>query len=204
MNEVSTVRLNKFISSSGFCSRRKADEFILSGRVSVNNKTVISLGSKVDPAKDIVKIDGEKLKASSSSVKHFIYILLNKPSGYITTTSDEKNRPAVIDLVKVKERIYPVGRLDYETEGLLLLTNDGDLANKLMHPSHKIEKLYLAKLNKPIEEKALNRLASGVNVDGKKTAKAKISVVPKSEQKQITISGRSEKCSKLSVFLREN
>lgn len=194
------IRLNKFIASSGYCSRRKADELILSGRVSVNYKTVESLGTKVNPVKDVVKIDGEKLKASPSATKNYIYILLNKPSGYITTTSDEKNRPAVVDLVKVKERIYPVGRLDYETEGLLILTNDGDLANKLMHPSHEVKKTYLVKLNKPIEERALNKLASGVNVDGKKTAKANVTVVEKSEQKQITITiheGRNRQVRKM-------
>jgi pseudouridine synthase len=183
MSEDNSVRLNKFISGSGHTSRRKTDELISEGRVSVNGRTVTELGTKINPESDIVKVDGEVIRNKN----RFIYILLNKPAGYITTTSDEKNRPTVIDLVKVRERIYPVGRLDYDTEGLLLLTNDGELANKLMHPKHEVEKTYLVKVNRPMDEKAIKRLTEGVKLEGRITSKARVSIIPKTENKQFRI-----------------
>ena len=181
-----SVRLNKFISTSGYAARRKADELILSGRVSVNSKTVTVPGTKIEPEKDVVKIDGEPVKRSRHD--KLIYILLNKPRGYVTTTSDDKNRQTVLDLVRVKQRIYPVGRLDYNSQGLLLLTNDGELANKLMHPRFRVFKTYSVKLNKPVDEISLKRLKNGVMIDGRKTAEAKVSVIPKTGNKQIRIS----------------
>ncbi|RPI19650.1 MAG: rRNA pseudouridine synthase [Ignavibacteriae bacterium] len=177
------VRLNKYISGSGHSSRRKTDELISEGRVSVNGRTITELGTKINPGTDIIKVDGEVIR----NTQRLLYILLNKPAGYITTTSDEKNRPTVIDLVKVRERIYPVGRLDYDTEGLLLLTNDGELANKLMHPKHEVEKTYLVKINRPMDEKALKRLTEGVHIEGKKTSKARVSIIPKTDNKQFRI-----------------
>lgn len=196
MTSAHLVRLNKFISTSGFSARRKADELIKSGRVTVNSSVVTELGTKIDAAGDTVKVDGETLKIKSG----FVYILLNKPKGYVTTTSDEKNRPTVLDLIKIKKRIYPVGRLDYDTEGLLLLTDDGDLAYKLMHPKFLINKTYLAKLNKPLNDKNLAQLIQGVKINGRKTADASISIIPDSGRKQVRISiheGRNRQVKKM-------
>lgn len=206
MNEGNLTRLNKFISASGLSSRRKIDELILQGRVTVNSRTVSELGIKIDPEKDIVKVDGETIRKKSN----FIYVLLNKPAGYITTLNDEKNRRTVMDLIGVNQRIYPVGRLDYETEGLLLLTNDGELANRLMHPKFEITKTYQAKLNRPIDEKTLRRLERGVLIDGRKTSVAKVNIVTNTGKTQIRISiheGRNRQVRKMlesvGVFVRK-
>ncbi|MGH2575127.1 MAG: pseudouridine synthase, partial [Ignavibacteria bacterium] len=172
---------------------------ISSGRVSVNNNTITELGTKIDPDKDIIKVDGEAVK-NTRSTKRFVYILLNKPRGYITTTSDERNRPTVLDLIGINQRIYPVGRLDFDSEGLLLLTNDGDLAYKLMHPKFNVFKTYVAKLNRPIDEKSLNKLTKGILLDGKSTSRAKISVIPGTGSKEIKISiheGRNRQVRKM-------
>jgi pseudouridine synthase len=190
------TRLNKFIAGSGFAARRKVDELIKEGRVTVNKKTVTELGTKIDPEKDLVKIDGEPVKSRSK----FIYVLLNKPKGYITSTSDELGRPIVMDLVKLKERIYPVGRLDYDTEGLLLLTNDGELAAKLMHPKYKVFKTYLVKINKPIDDTKVNKLRTGVKVEGKSTGEAKVKIVPETGSHEILITiheGRNRQIRKM-------
>lgn len=194
------IRLNKFISASGHAARRKVDLLISEGRVSVNSKTISELGTKIDPDEDVVKVDGEIIKQQGKDKSDLIYIILNKPAGYITSASDEKNRPTVIDLVKIRKRVYPVGRLDYNTEGLLLLTNDGDLANRLMHPKHEIEKTYFVKVNKPIDEKQENRLRNGVVIEGKETSKAWVEIIPKSERKQIRITiheGRNRQVRKM-------
>ena len=201
------VRLNKFIAGSGFTARRKADELIGEGRVTVNSEVVVSLGTKINPDEDTVRVDGELIKPQSEKKGKLIYILLNKPAGYVTTTSDEKNRPTVLDLVKIKHRIYPVGRLDYDTEGLLLLTNDGELANKLMHPRYGVYKTYIVKINKPIDEKSLKRLREGVRIDkGRgasalvRTSETRVNVVPKTEGRQIRISiheGRNRQVRKM-------
>jgi 23S rRNA pseudouridine2605 synthase len=199
------IRLNKFISESGYCSRRKADELIQEGRVSVNTKTITELGTRVDASKDKIKIDGEPVK----SVSDKIYIILNKPKGYVTTTSDEKNRPTVIDLIKINKRVYPVGRLDYDSEGLLLLTNDGDLANKLMHPKFGVYKTYLVKVNKSVTDEQITKLRDGVKVDDRITAKANVRLLSGSEKKQLEISiyeGRNRQVRKMlesmSLFVR--
>jgi pseudouridine synthase len=206
MDSGNLVRLNKFIASSGLTARRKADELIEAGRVTVNSEVVVSLGTKINPDKDTVKVDGELIKPPSEKKGKFIYVLLNKPAGYVTTTSDEKNRPTVLDLVGINRRIYPVGRLDYDTEGLLLLTNDGDLANKLMHPKYGVYKTYVVKINKPIDEKSLNRLREGVKIRAgspersRRTSEAKVSVVPKTEGRQLRISiyeGRNRQVRKM-------
>ncbi len=168
--ETNLVRLNKFIANSGFAARRKVELLIEQGRVSVNDQQVKKQGTKVDPEKDVVKIDGEIIKNKLD----FVYILLNKPTGYVTTTSDEFNRPKVTDLINIKERIYPVGRLDFDTEGFLILTNDGDLSNRLMHPKYRVYKTYIARLDKPINDKAIFKLRTGVILDGKPTGKASV------------------------------
>jgi pseudouridine synthase len=190
------VRLNKFIASSGFAARRKADELIKDGRVSVNSCVVTELGTKIDPQKDAVRIDGELVKQKSD----FTYILLNKPRGYITSASDEKNRPVVLELTRIKKRVFPVGRLDFNSEGLLLLTDDGELAHRLMHPSSLVYKTYMVKLSGAIDDKRLRLLREGVKISGRKTASAFVSVVPNSAKKEIKISiheGRNRQIRKM-------
>jgi 23S rRNA pseudouridine2605 synthase len=154
------IRLNKFLANAGVASRRKSDELILQGLVKVNGKTVKDLGVKIT-LKDKVTVDGKQIHIKEKKT----YILLNKPNDYITTTSDEKNRKTVLDLVNVSERVYPVGRLDRKTTGVLLLTNDGELANRLMHPKYQIEKEYKIVIDKPISDKQLKQLVKGINLD---------------------------------------
>ena len=156
-------RLQKVIANSGYCSRRKAEELILQGKVSVNGKIVSELGNKVD-GNDTIEIDGQMLNTNNDKV----YYLLNKPRGVISSVSDEKGRKTVVDLIDTDKRIYPVGRLDYDTTGLIILTNDGELANKLMHPSNKIPKTYLARLHGIMDKEAISKLKKGVVVDGRK------------------------------------
>jgi 23S rRNA pseudouridine2605 synthase len=164
-------RLQKILSAAGIASRRLSEELIVQGRVSVNGRTVTELGTKADPAVDEIKVDGRRIKTEQRRR----YVLLNKPRGYITTRSDPEGRPTVMDLMKaVKEYIYPVGRLDYDSEGLLLLTNDGELAARLTHPRHEVEKVYEARVKGVPDDKALDRLARGVPIDGRRTAPAKI------------------------------
>ncbi len=152
-------RLHKIIAAAGVASRRKAEELITEGRVVVNGTVVTTLGSKADPATDHIRVDGKLLSAPDRHV----YIMLNKPKGYITTVSDEKNRPTVMDLIKsVHERVYPVGRLDYASEGLLLFTNDGDLAGKLMKASSHVAKKYVVKVAGQPSEEGLNKLRKGI------------------------------------------
>lgn len=156
------VRINKFIADSGFASRRKVEELILEGRVEVNNTTILSLATQVDPEKDTVMVDGEKIKP-----KRHLYFILHKPKGVITTTDDERARKTVVDLIKTKEKIFPVGRLDYDTTGILFLTNDGDFSNYLTHPSNFVTKEYKVKLNRPLESNDKTLLTKGIKLDGK-------------------------------------
>jgi 23S rRNA pseudouridine2605 synthase len=155
------VRLNKFIANSGVCSRREADELITMGLISVNGKAVTELGYKVNPG-DVVRYENKVLRAEKP-----VYILMNKPKGYLTTTNDPQERNTVMHLLgnAVKERIYPVGRLDRNTTGLLLFTNDGDLADKLMHPSYKVKKIYKVELDRPLTKADFQRLQEGVQLE---------------------------------------
>ncbi|KAB0665580.1 pseudouridine synthase [Oryzomonas japonica] len=172
-------RLQKLISQAGITSRRAAEELIVNGRVTVNGVIVTELGSKADPATDRVAVDGKPLQFSE---KH-LYILLNKPTGYITALKDSQDRPLVTDLLKgVEERVYPVGRLDYNTEGLLLLTNDGDWANRLMHPRHEVEKEYHVRVRGKVLEQQLKRMAGGVELEDGVTAPATVRMVKSSDQ----------------------
>ncbi len=141
------MRLNKFLAEAGVASRRKADELILEGRIEVNGKVVNKFGLKIDPEKDKVTFDGEPVK-----LRKFVYYLFHKPAGYITSLKDEKGRKTIFDIIRTKERIFPVGRLDRDTTGVLILTNDGDFANFLMHPKNQIPREYIATLDKPFEE----------------------------------------------------
>src|SRR3954469_19040307 len=171
---MSEERLQKIISTAGIASRRAAEELITQGRVEVNGKTVKTLGAKADLDRDEIKVDGRRIKAQ----KRKRYILLYKPRGYVTTRSDPQGRPTVMDLLKgVKEYVYPVGRLDYDSEGLLLLTNDGELAAALMHPSHEVERVYEAEVLGMPDAHDLERLARGVVVGGRRTAPAIVEMV---------------------------
>jgi 23S rRNA pseudouridine2605 synthase len=171
-------RLQKIISAAGITSRRAAEDLILEGRVRVNGKVVSELGSKADPGKDHIKVDGKLINPRQPQT----YIMLNKPPGYVTTMSDPEKRPTVQDLLKgVRIRVYPVGRLDFNTEGMLLLTNDGDFAHLVTHPSHELPKTYLVKVKGQLDDATLEKLAKGVYLDDGKTAPAKIRKVRKEE-----------------------
>ncbi len=155
------MRLNKYLALCGIASRRKSEELILEGKVKVNGSVVTKLAVMVDPDIDIVELNKKKIKP----VAEFVYIILNKPMGYITTLSDEKNRVTVMELIPEKYRrvgVFPVGRLDKDTEGVLLLTNDGDLANKLTSPKSRIPKEYIVELDKPLLEKDKNKMKRGI------------------------------------------
>ena len=172
-------RLQKIIAAAGIASRRKAEELITSGRVQVNGQVVIELGTKADPEQDHIRVDGKLLQGP----ERFTYVALNKPKGYVTTVSDEKKRPTVMDLVqKVKGRVYPVGRLDWASEGLLLMTNDGALANALMKASSNVPKTYVVKVAGQPDEAKLDKLRRGVSIAEKggrrvRTAPAKIRLI---------------------------
>ena len=163
-------RLQKIIASSGYCSRRKAEDLIKQGKVMVNGELVCDLGTKASLS-DLITIDGNEIKGCSKE-----YILLYKPRGVITSTKDEKGRKTVLDIVRSKNRLYPVGRLDYDTSGLLLLTNDGELTNILTHPSHEIDKVYIVKTNVCVDPKKVKELEKGVIIDGKKTSRARVRI----------------------------
>jgi len=182
-NHESLVRLNRFLSDAGIASRRKADELIASGAVQVNGKTVKELGTRIDPEKNAVTINGKLVQQRDK----LVYILLNKPKDYITTTSDEKGRRTVLDIVKVKERIYPVGRLDRDTTGVLLLTNDGDLAHRLMHPKYEIKRAYKATLDKPMTRRDAVRLSSGILLEDGTTAECEVYTFGGSESAEVRI-----------------
>ncbi len=156
------MRLNKFVAHCGICSRRKADEFIKEGLVTVNGDVVLEMGHKIKPD-DVVTFRGKKIDVE----KEQVYILLNKPKNYITTVSDERNRKTVMDIVgkAVKQRIFPVGRLDRATTGLLLFTNDGDLAKKLTHPSHGVKKIYHVILDKPLSQAHFEKIKKGFDLE---------------------------------------
>lgn len=174
-------RLQKYIANSGVTSRRKAEELILSGHVKVNGITITELGTKVEPAKDVVMVDNKII----TEAQQFVYLKLYKPEGYVTTVKDQFNRKTVIDLINIKDRIYPIGRLDYNTSGLLLLTNDGDLANKLLHPKYKIYKTYVAEVTGQISLDSIEKLKKGVFIDGYKTAPAKIKLLNHNQNSSI-------------------
>ena len=184
------IRLNRFIANAGICSRRKADELIAAGVVSVNGVPVTELGFKVDPAKDSIRYNGETLKREK-----MVYVLLNKPKDYITTTEDPQERKTVMNLVEKasKERIYPVGRLDRNTTGLLLMTNDGDLAEKLSHPRNNITKLYQVELNKSLSQGDMNKIAFGIELEDGVIKPDQVSYVAGGSKKEVGIQIHSGK-----------
>lgn len=198
------IRLNKYMADCGVDSRRNCDKIILEGRVRVNRKLVNELGFMVNEDNDTVTVDGRKIVLKSKNV----YIMLHKPKGYVTTVKDEKERKTVMELVDVKARVYPVGRLDYDTEGLLILTNDGDLTYKLTHPKYEVTKKYVARIEGEIEERDLEQLRRGVEVDGKKTAPAKAKLVEKYDdgcKVELTIhEGRNHQVKKMFEAIGKN
>ena len=180
--EEESIRLQKFLANSGIASRRKCEEIILEGKVSVNGQIVKELGTKVNPTVDKVEYCGKQVSISNK----FVYILLNKPIGYVTTAKDQFNRDSVLDLVKVKERIVPVGRLDMYTSGALILTNDGDFVYKVTHPKHEITKTYTVTVRGIIENEAVEKLKNGVEIEEYKTRPAKVKILKTDEDKNIS------------------
>ncbi len=171
-------RLQKIISNYGWTSRRKAEELIIQGKVKVNGQ-IAKLGMKASPL-DKIEIDGKLLKKD-----RLVYYLLNKPRGVVSTNSDEKNRKTVLDLIETNYRVYPVGRLDYNTTGLILLTNDGELTNLITHPKNKIKKTYIAKIKGDFKIKDLKQLEQGVYIDDIKTRRAKVKIKSKNKKSSI-------------------
>lgn len=176
------IRLQKFLANSGVASRRKCEELILEGKVSVNGKVVEELGTKIDPTVDKVTYCGKLIHSADK----MIYILLNKPIGYVTTANDQFDRDTVLDLVKVKERVVPVGRLDMYTSGALILTNDGDFVYKVTHPKHEITKTYTVTVHGIITNEAVDNLRQGVEIDDYVTRPANVKILKTDEDKNIS------------------
>lgn len=178
MNEME-VRLQKVIAASGLASRRKAEQLIAEGRVTVNGQVVREQGVRVDPAKDHVKVDGRHLRA----VEPYVYIMLNKPKGVVSSLHDPEGRPTIKVLLRgVRLRVFPVGRLDFDTEGLLLLTNNGEMAQALLHPRHHVAKVYLVKVKGVLSDEEIEQLERGVKLDDGMTAPATIKKIRKAEE----------------------
>ncbi len=193
------MRLQKYIAEAQIASRRKAEEMIVQGRVYVNGKKVTELGTKVESESDLVEVDGRKIEIC----QNMVYIMLNKPVGCVTTVKDQFGRKSVIDYVSgISERIYPVGRLDYDTSGLLIMTNDGELTYKLTHPKHNVEKTYIADVTGQPNEEDMERLRKGVVIDGRKTAPAKADILKKGKMTRLEIKikeGRNRQVRKMCV-----
>jgi len=181
------IRINKYIAECGVCSRRSADEYIKEGLVKINKKVVTDLSTKVMPG-DFITLKGDPI----SLEKHYIYILLNKPKDVITTSKDEKQRTTVLDIIKKQSRIYPVGRLDRNTTGALLLTNDGELAYRLTHPKYQVEKIYNALLDKSLKVDDARKIVDGIELDGEMSAPCEIFIHPDHKEK-VTITLREGK-----------
>ena len=180
-------RLQKVIANSGYSSRRKAEELIKMGKVKVNGEKVTEMGLKVDN-NDVIEVEGNIISDNNDKV----YFLLNKPRGVISSVSDDKGRRTVVDLINTEKRVYPIGRLDYDTTGIIILTNDGDLANTLMHPKFKVEKKYIAKLNKFFEISDLKKLEKGIIIDGIKCTPTRIKIKTNNKENDFSIVEISE------------
>ena len=176
MSNKNEVRLQKFMADCSVASRRKSEELIEAGKVKVNGH-VAHIGDKINPKRDIVTVRGKRIAAQTK----MRYIMLNKPRGYVTTVSDELGRKTVMDLVDVKARVYPVGRLDKDSEGLLLLTNDGSFANALTHPKHNYAKVYRVTVRPSVNDDILEKLRNGIEIDGRKTAPCDVNVITEEE-----------------------
>lgn len=176
MSGKNDVRLQKFMAECGVASRRKSEELIEMGKVKINGH-VAQLGDKVNPKRDIVTVRGKKINKAD----RMYYFMLNKPRGYVTTVSDELGRKTVMDLVDCKARIYPVGRLDKDSEGLLILTNDGSFANALTHPKHNYAKVYRVTVRPSVNDEILDKLRNGVEIDGRMTAPCDVNIITEEE-----------------------
>ena len=176
-------RLQKFIANQGICSRRKAEEYITSGRIKVNGNVIMELGTKIDPNKDVIEVDGKKISNISGKK---VYILLNKPIGYVTTTRDQFNRNTVLDLVNVKEKVLPVGRLDMYTSGAIILSNDGDFIYKITHPKYEVEKTYNVTLKGQVTDEEIEQLRNGVQIENYVTGKAKVKILRIDKEKDLS------------------
>lgn len=175
-------RLQKYLANNGVAARRKCEEYILEGKVKVNGKVVTELGTKVNPETDKIEFNGKEIK----KVEKYIYILLNKPIGYVTTVKDQFDRPTVLDLVNVKEKVLPVGRLDMYTSGALLLTNDGAFINTVTHPKNEIEKTYTVTVKGIVNQEDVKKLEDGVEIEDYISGKAKVKILKTDEEKQIS------------------
>ena len=175
-------RLQKYLASCGIASRRKCEEYILQGKVQVNGEVVTELGTKINPNKDIVKFNGKIVNQTTK----LVYILLNKPIGYVTTADDQFGRDTVLDLVKVRERVVPVGRLDMYTSGALILTNDGDFVYKVTHPKHEIEKTYTVTVKGIVKNSEVEQLREGVKIEDYTTKPAKVKILKTDTQKDVS------------------
>ena len=173
------IRLQKYLADCGIASRRKSEELIKQGQVKVNGKTITELGTKVIPNKDSVEYNGKKIELK----KEYVYILLNKPIGYVTTVKDQFNRDSVLDLVKTNKRLVPVGRLDMYTSGALILTNDGDFVYKVTHPKHEIEKTYTVTIIGIVKKEEVEKLKKGVEIENYITKPAKVKILKIDEEK---------------------
>lgn len=173
------IRLQKYLANNGVASRRKAEEMILAGKVSVNGKVVTELGTKINPSLDKIEVNGQEIKEENEH----IYILLNKPIGYVTTVKDQFNRESVLDLVKTNKRLVPVGRLDMYTSGALILTNDGDFVYKVTHPKHEIEKTYTVTIKGIVKQEEVEKLRQGVKIEDYVTKPAKVKILKTDEEK---------------------
>lgn len=174
-------RLQKYMAECGIASRRKCEALILEGKVKVNGETVTELGVKVNPMSDMVEYEGNIIKREERK----LYILLNKPEGYICSVKDEKDRGTVIDIVKVRERIYPVGRLDYDSSGLIILTNDGEIYNKIIHPRKEINKTYVVKVKNKFTDSDIKAFERGIDIGGYVTAPAIVNVLNYDDNKKV-------------------
>ena len=177
------VRINRYLAMAGVCSRRKADELILSGSITINNKVILNLASKVNTETDVVAVGGAKVKLK----KNNLYILFNKPKDCITTLKDELGRRTIMQYINLRERVFPVGRLDRNTTGVLLLTNDGDFANNLMHPSGEVLKKYRASLDNTLTNEYKEKLEKGVYLEDGKTSPAKIDIINRTNGKEVLL-----------------
>ncbi|MCK4979667.1 MAG: rRNA pseudouridine synthase, partial [Candidatus Delongbacteria bacterium] len=189
------VRLQKYLANKGVASRRKCEEFITDGLVKVNGEVVTKLGTKVDPEKDVVEINEQQI----SNIKaDYIYIMLNKPKGYITSLKQtDSSSPLVTDLLNITERVYPVGRLDKDSSGLLLLTNDGDFAYKLMHPSFEKEKEYIVVTEETVTKRMIDRFEKGITIEGYKTQPAKVKRIELTKVSIVIKEGRNRQIRKM-------
>lgn len=203
---MSKIRINKYLASIGVASRRKIDEMVLQGKISINGSPIKTLGFKVDPEKDEIKVDNQKVHDREHNEK--VYIALHKPKGIVSTASDEFGRKTVLDLVKIPQRIYPIGRLDQDSSGLILLTNDGELTQRLSHPKFESPKTYEVYLQGKIDEWQLNKLRNGVILKDGNTTPAEVDILQEKDNRtllQITIhEGRNRQIPRMCAAIKLN